>query len=63
MDGMNVINLTRADLQIRLDKILAELNVKLEDIKDRADKGTLVGPEWIAWDEIEALDFLLDHDQ
>jgi hypothetical protein len=56
---VKVLRPTAHELEIRLDKIVGELNVKLPDLRRRAAAGDLQGPEWAAWEEVESILFLL----
>ncbi len=55
-----VVEVSREDLEDRRSTILQRLDASLEDLRDRADRGALVGEEWQAWQELRDIAFLLD---
>lgn len=54
---------SRDDLLARRRALLDRLDVALEELRGRAADGLLVGDEWMAWDELQEIDFLLGDDE
>lgn len=50
---------TRQELLDRREEILRSVGKTYEELAALARTGSLVGDEWIAWDDLRKVDFLL----
>lgn len=50
------------ELRRRRQQILDERRMSLEEFRKRAQEYTLAGTEWDAWNDLRAIEFLLDDD-
>jgi hypothetical protein len=57
-----VASVSRKELEKRREEILAEFDTTFEQLRDRAEVGTLLGDEWEAWDALCDIGFLLGDD-
>lgn len=57
-----LIRTTQEELEERRRRILAELGLSDEELKQKVNTGGLVGAEWSAWATIEEIDYLLDRE-
>lgn len=53
------IEVSRAELEERRGEILRRVGMSLDDLRDRAEAGALVGEEWEAWQQLRDIAFLL----
>ena len=54
----HVQELTAQELNDRRQAILNRVGLTYEELAERAAARSLVGDEWVAWDEIREIDFL-----
>jgi hypothetical protein len=54
-----VLESTPEDLRRRREALLENAKATYEDLADRAAHDELQGDEWLLWDELEAIDYLL----
>ena len=57
-----VIPVSREQLETRRDVILRRLDLSLEELRTRAESGSLLGEEWEDWQTICDIAFLLGDD-
>ena len=57
-----VVSVSRAELEDRRDEALRRLGLTLDELRERADTGGLIGEEWEAWQLICDVEFLLGDD-
>ena len=50
------------DLIARRAQILINLGLSNEELSAKVESGGLTGHEWLAWSEIENVDYLLERD-
>ena len=50
------------DLIARRAQILINLGLSNEELSAKVESGGLTGREWLAWSEIENVDYLLERD-
>ncbi len=55
-----ITEVTRGELESRRAAILERLGVSYEEFGRRASTYMLTAEEWVAWDELSAVEFLLD---
>jgi hypothetical protein len=49
-------------LQARREAILRQLGTSYEQLAARAERRSLVGDEWAAWDDLGEIDYLIGDD-
>lgn len=57
-----VVSVSRADLEARREELLSRLDVTVEELRRRADAGSLLGDEWEVWQRLCDIEFLLGDD-
>lgn len=48
------------DLRRRREELLEEARASFEELAERAANHELIGDEWRIWDELEAIEYLLE---
>ena len=54
----HVQDMTLEELDARRAEILGGLGMSYEELAARAERRSLIGDEWTAWEEIREIDFL-----
>ena len=59
---MTVITVRRTqdELRARRDVIFIELGITWDELVERHESGYLTPEQWLAWDELDGLNFLID---
>lgn len=57
-----VIHMTREELAEQRERLLSELRMSYEQLKERAENYTLSSDELDVWHTIEGIDYLLEGD-
>lgn len=54
-----VEHVTPEELRERKAAILTRIGMSEDELRERVAEGSLVGDEWLAWNAIESIDYLL----
>lgn len=60
---VRVREVSRDELLQRRRELLDEVGLSVDELRHRAESGSLVGDEWFAWDRLRDIDFLLGDDE
>ena len=58
-DKIATLSMSDGQLRARREEILSKLGVSLDELRVRAEKYSLVGDEYEAWEELESIAYLL----
>lgn len=58
----HVVEVSRAELLRRREELLKEVPGGFKALAERAERGDLRGNEWVLWEQLRSIDFLLGDD-